>query len=760
MCCKAIININIIFTVAKASLGVTVTMNITNIGTQGYPGTGKTSILDLAMGKEPAPQRNSTDCIDPPSRYMLINSEADSSATQVEWENVTTDKMFEMVCGAVKKTIEEIPLDKALVHSDKPAVAALPVAIDTSSLAANDTAAEYDPTPVGNELDPPTPPPPAGSDPNQIPAAYESFFDAPMAHVGFTWFPDLLKELYSSRSSGVIFNSHWMMVTDCGGQPPFLDAAALFLRNSCLQIFPLKLNEPLSKIAEFSYFFSGKSANCEQFDVMLSNQQIMETLAKSTASIQPPYTPSATECPKGAKFTIVGTFEDKAHHCSETVAKKETILKQVLEPYKAFRVQLGSKVILPINSIAMDTETKKERTESVRKLRCLLKKADVTMKVEVKLRWFGFFLSMLTIAERDGKAILTLSECYRLGDSLGMDKSETMKAIQFFHDIGLIMHFDTPKLRDSVIINTKPVLNKLSRLITLSFLDEDFLAEHYDDIVLPDGAKELLQHHGRFTRSTLESCVEFSESISSQFFVDILEHVKIVAAIDQTSEYFMPCALPYATEMPDSSHPWVIRLRVRRGVDKEYVPIPVGYLPAILVFLLTIFPRPKCFSLNRYQRQYRNVVTLDYEPGGVVCLVERHLQLEVYYSCCKQLQQECAIIRSQVLESIRLTEEKLHIREGAITKVDSFLCSCGEGSRAQHICAYNPDTQIVECEETREVFGLEAQHQLWLGMLLLALEHNHVSDDTCLDVGAALETTALSMIHCSHQLPPAAKGEL
>ena len=148
-----------------------------------------------------------------------------------------------------------------------------------------------------------------------------------------------------------------------------------------------------------------------------------------------------------------------------------------------------------------------------------------------------------------------------------------MKAIQFFHDISLIMHFDTPKLRDSVIIDTKPVLHKLSRLITLSFLDEDFLAEHYEDIVLPDGAKELLQHHGRFTRSTLESCVEFSESIPLQFFVDILEHVKIVAAIDQTSEYFMPCALPYATEMPDSSHPWVIRLRERRGVDEEYVPI-------------------------------------------------------------------------------------------------------------------------------------------------------------------------------------------
>ena len=296
--------------VAKASLGVTVTMNITNIGTQGYPGTGKTSILDLAMGKEAAPQRNSTGCIDPPSRYMLINSEG---GAQLEWENVTTDKMFEMVCGAVKKTIEERPLDK--VRSDKPTAAAtLPVAIGISSLAANNTTApEYVPTPVGNELVPPAAAAAVGSA-NEIPAVAEPSLDTLSHYDGFTWFPDLLRELYSSTSSGVIFDSHWMMVTDCGGQPPFLDAAALFIRNSCLQIFPLKLNEPLSKIPKFSYYFSGTSANCDQFDLPLTNQQIMETLAKYTASIQPPYTPSATECPKGAKFTIVGTFEDEKHY--------------------------------------------------------------------------------------------------------------------------------------------------------------------------------------------------------------------------------------------------------------------------------------------------------------------------------------------------------------------------------------------------------------------------------------------------------------
>ena len=85
--------------------------------------------------------------------------------------------MFEMVCGAVKKTIEERPLDK--VHSDKPTAAAatVPVAIGTSSLAANDTTApEYVPTPVGNELVPPTAAAAVGSA-NEIPAVAEPSLD-------------------------------------------------------------------------------------------------------------------------------------------------------------------------------------------------------------------------------------------------------------------------------------------------------------------------------------------------------------------------------------------------------------------------------------------------------------------------------------------------------------------------------------------------------------------------------------------------------
>ena len=423
---------------AKKSLGVSVTMEITNIGTQGYPGIGKTSVLDLAMGKEPAPTRTSTDCVDPPSRYLMIDS-ADSVG--VNWENVTTDKMFEMVCEAMKKTIDEnlsVPDEPTVIASQSTSESEQATPTEQISPAANSSIQTPDLDLNSSTVDPS----PGVSLDSSPEFSTRPFPDS--RYSGFTVFPELLNELSTSDSSSVIFNSHWMMVTDCGGQPPFLDAAALFLRNSCLQIFPVKLNEPLSKTPEFTYFNEGVCASFDEDCVPLTHKQIILTLAKSVASIQPPYTPSATKCPKGAKFTIVGTFEDEAHNCCETVEEKESILMKVLEPYKRFQVRLRKKVILPVNAIAIDTETKKERTESAKQLSDLLHKSalDVSMKINMKLRWFGFLLSLLTIAEKEHKAVLKLDECYQLGGTLGMDKSETRKAIRFFHDISLIMHFD------------------------------------------------------------------------------------------------------------------------------------------------------------------------------------------------------------------------------------------------------------------------------------------------------------------------------
>ena len=125
-----------------------------------------------------------------------------------------------------------------------------------------------------------------------------------------------------------------------------------------------------------------------QHDLPLSNLQVIETLAKA-AAFQPPHTASAVESPKGAKFAIMGTFEDKKDECTETLDQKERILEEVLKPYKHTLVcSLQGKIILPVYAVTTDEVERKRYSESLQKL--ITHASGVTLKLEprvVKLRW-------------------------------------------------------------------------------------------------------------------------------------------------------------------------------------------------------------------------------------------------------------------------------------------------------------------------------------------------------------------------------------
>ena len=690
---------------AMDSLGTIVTMRITNIGARGYPGTGKTSLLDLAMGKPVAPTRNSTGFVDPPSRYLVTKSEQSAA---VVWDHVTTEKMFKMLCSASKKVIEEgLPNKDSNSHSKVKNPAALVSQADSLPKDREHSTSE------GNEQETV---PENGSQvidtiqPSHSPPLPPSF---PPPAPPYTIFPELLTQLANSGRSGVIFDSHWMMVTDCGGQPPFLDASVLFLRNSCLEIFPLKLNERLDEKSKFSFFIDGKPATIATSCLPLSNLQVIETLAKAVAAFQPPHTASAVESPKGAKFAIVGTFEDKKDECTETLDQKERILEKVLEPYKLNLVRsLQGKIILPVNAVTTDEVERKRYSESLQKL--ITHASGVTLKVEVKLRWFGFLLSLLTLSEKKKKPVLKLDECFKIGSSLEMDESETLRAIRFFHDIGVIMHFDTPKLEKEVIVEAKPVLDKVSQLLSVPFISLELLDEFYS--IIPSAqAKERLQQQGRFDHELLEA-LNFTKPVTTQMFLDILEHVKAVVAVNggDKHEYFMPCALDYASKdqcEPQSCSeypPWVVKFRIKQGSYVFFIPLPVGYLPVLVVFLLTEFSSE--FSTDRDAQQYRYLISLLYmkemQELGRVFLLERHLQLEVYFTSAEELPQECLQIRNRILDAMHLTEKRLRYKEESITKVDCFLCSCEKSSiHINHVGEYNRTLKKVVCEKTKKKYS-------------------------------------------------------
>ena len=75
-----------------------------------------------------------------------------------------------------------------------------------------------------------------------------------------------------------------------------------------------------------------------------------------------------------------------------------------------------------------------------------------SLAATIKLRWFGFYLSLLSSSKAQQRAILSLQECLDIGRSLDMDEQETRKAITFFHNLNLILHYQTDELDMLVII--------------------------------------------------------------------------------------------------------------------------------------------------------------------------------------------------------------------------------------------------------------------------------------------------------------------
>ena len=67
--------------------------------------TGKTSVIDLAMGRPPAVDRHSTGVAESPSCSIMVG---DDSSEDVEWEELTPDRMLDMVCETIEALAEPV----------------------------------------------------------------------------------------------------------------------------------------------------------------------------------------------------------------------------------------------------------------------------------------------------------------------------------------------------------------------------------------------------------------------------------------------------------------------------------------------------------------------------------------------------------------------------------------------------------------------------------------------------------------------------
>ena len=694
---------------AMDKLGYNVTVSISNVTTQGPPATGKTSVIDLAMGRHSAVDRHSTGVAEPPSCSIIVG---DDSSEDVEWEELTPDRMLDMVCETIEALAKPVDiLDKHL----EPAI----LQHETRAVQYNTEATPSDPLPLSSLPPSPTSPPTSPFLPHSLshslpPPLPPSFLDGQTPAKHKRDYPQILKDimqrLHEVRGSTSLFHARLILMSDSGGQPNYLDVFPLFVRNKCLALFTLKLNEPLHAIPHFSYCIQGHPISMADTMLQYSQGQLLESLAKSMSSFLPSLSPSSSHCQGNARFAVVGTFADRMDECvSESLEDKNTSLVQSLKAYEQLRINYKGKAIFPINAITSD---KKQRRQYMMELRRQISKSP-SVEVMIKLRWFGFYLSLLSEAEQ--RTIISLQECLDISRSLDMDEQETRKAITFFHKLNLILHYQTKALDSIVIINLKPIFDMVSRLIGASFVNEDELHDFFG-IDLPAGARECLQQHGCFDKQTLHECFhgQFPELFNAEKFINLLAEVKAIAVIENSNAFFMPCVLRYASKEEECkitknfSWPWIMRLRTKCHLNR-YLPLPPGFSPTLIVLLVS----SHSFSIVNSQ-QYRNIFVLNLLNGGDVTIIESQLQLEIYYSFSNS---ECSVIRSLIREAIYDTEKRLSFDVDSITIEDSFPCSCSSSpQRESHhiLCKPTSGPPRAQCELTRMKCDLREQELRWL----------------------------------------------
>ena len=736
-------------------MGHNVKVSISNVSIHGFPATGKTSVIRLAMGQPPVLYHNSTAVAEPPKCSIIVGD--DDCSVNVKWEKLTSKRMLDMVCKTIEVLPEPVPTDMpepvatdlaepvatkstVLQHDVKPTSDAQSLSSPSSfAPSSHQTSSEHSATspsshpsflPHSPSISRPSSPSNRHS-PSSQPSSRSSpvpTTEAKRERDTPELLKDIIKRLPKVEGSATLFSTKLILMSDSGGQPNYLDVFPLFVRNKCLALFTLKLNEQLDTIPQFSFCIKGEPINMADTMLQCSHGQLLESLAKSMSSFLPSLNPSSDWQGPTPRFTIIGTFADKAEECAdESIDDKNASLAKNLKAYE--KLHMG-KTILPINAV---TENEEERDEYILKLRERIGKAP-SKTVEIKIRWFGFYLILQKEAEQ--KDILSLQKCLDIGRSLDMDEQETRKAITFFHNLNLISHYKD-SLDSIVIINLKPVFDLVSRLIGVSCFKENQLKKYFN-IELDSDIRSKFQKCGQFDEQRLEETFQFSEPLDAGVFIDLLAEVKAVAIIEKFKprSFFMPCVLNYARseedkimkEMEKPCRPLILRLKCTRTPQHDYVPLPPSFSPTLIVLLLS----SKKFSIGNDQ-QYRNIFVLcRSENYGIVTIIERRVQLEIYYSFDDR---ECSSIRIEVRNAIFETEKMLSFDTESIAIEDSFPCSCSPPRpNSRHIPSkpasdrHEADQERsgqhthynkAECEEIKKARRLRKKELRWLssGML-------------------------------------------
>ena len=645
-------------------------MKWTKISVSGPPGSGKSSFMKLLLNEPPPSCHHSTSVMAVPEIRMVTTTPLVVGEATQSLIKVVPNLLKEMLAKTIKKGVKPRSLATissstvVTVQSDKD---------DGSDHSSSDEAQDLEQQ--ENETSAET-----------ISQSQESI-PPPISNATKT----ILKMLPDVKESTPLLESHWIYAVDSGGQAAFLDIAPALLRYNSVNIFTHKLNEKLEDVPKFYFSVEGERIG-NPVERQITNLQLIEASFRSLASVNPPNLPDIPCSIKKPLSLVLGTFYDRISDSGESLDEKNSKLLSTLKQYGDALILhrfCGNKVIFPVNTIAEDVNRQTIAKEFLNEI------CHSYIEAEIPVRWFLFQLDLEEHQTTSNSSIVSKSDCNMIGKALEMDEGDVNAALLYYHDLTIYLYF--PKVLPNVVfLNPKPLLDKLSLLISISFADAVDQLKTTLGIRVHRSTHEKLKTQGIFSEDLLTESLSqgFSEDFSTKMFLDLMEYLFILSPLSESGGYFLPCVLPTTTDLES------LRASFKDNVDPLILtwnekPLPQGLFPALIVSILSRKDSPK-FDISlpgSDNLQFRNAISLACPSfAGAVLLVDSIYWLELFYTGPPN---KCYCIYEAVKEGIKAVVKKFHYMQSLEDPEERFHCPFCE--LPEHFCRLNEDKTKLTC---------------------------------------------------------------
>ena len=663
-----------------------VDLTVTRVNMLGAPGAGKTCSQCLLLNEDPPTIDISTPIACPAVRATRV-----AVCNKTIWNRVTRANLLDQLAADLKSASQE----------EKPKEPPLPVVLSLPDNTQPATEIQPDPSPTTQKM----PDQAVSSETKVIKEDKEYYTEA------------VVQEILATKPKGIHKSNHWLYIIDSGGQPAYQELLPLFTRAASLNIITLDLSKPFSERFDLMYRIDGQYFPCHSKSTQLA---FFQSAVSTGASFKPLDISCISKKPTHSMHLVLGTHYDKVSDA--TLQEKEEILKSSMSLLQSYLqncvIRHKTSIIFPVNTIAASEERAKYSEEICKAI--WYRGSDASLEIKIPIRWFAFELSL------PEQSTVSVKEALSIGERYGMNEEDTKQALRYFHDVSLMLYY--PEVTNVVFINSKPILEILSQLLALTYVDDDDALASISDKALPLKVTNNLKE-GFFNEDIFEHLKSKSIIFSLPEFqlcdlIRLLLHLNIITKLkdEQKGHYFIPYALPSYNEPVSIKETNAKPLLIvwRKEESEEILPVPTGLFPLTIVHLLNqkeyitkISP-----STPEYYK-FRDAMSLKITFKGkedTLHLINHYTHIEGYFTGPTQ---HCLLVRKLLTTAIDNSSDAMHLKHNY---VNAFACPSKRNS-CYCIVRSSEDGNIVNCTVCPVSATISSDHWYWFesGMCILII---------------------------------------